>query len=97
MSRRGRAGTAVRGAGGVISAAPPPSAAGPMIAGIHPGIVYCVDCGQENSEQSEFCVRWMDPLLRRDIIHKPAMQHARSSAKSQRTDYVFLSCLSVIM
>jgi uncharacterized membrane protein YvbJ len=68
-----------------------------MIAGIHPGIVYCVDCGQENSDQGEFCVRCMHPLLKRDIIHKLAVQQARVLAKSQRTDYVFLSCLSVVM
>jgi serine/threonine-protein kinase len=86
----GRLGTI---AGGASLAQQP----GPMIAGIHPGIVYCVDCGQENSDQGEFCVRCMHPLLKRDIIHKLAVQQARVLAKSQRTDYVFLSCLSVVM
>ena len=47
-----------------------------MIAGILPGIVYCVDCGQENNDQGEFCVRCMHPLLKRDIIHKLAVQQA---------------------
>ena len=68
-----------------------------MVAGIHPGMVYCVDCGQENGEDSEFCVRCMHPLLKRNVIHKLAVQQARVMARSQRTDYVFLTCLSVIM
>ncbi|MDQ3024775.1 MAG: serine/threonine protein kinase [bacterium] len=70
---------------------------GPLAAGIHQGIVYCVDCGQDNSDQGEFCTRCMHPLLRRDIIHKLAQQHARMYSKSARKDYIFLGCLSSIM
>jgi hypothetical protein len=51
----------------------------------------------ENSDQGEFCVRCMHPLLRRDVIHKLAQQSARAMNKTARNDYVFLGCLSTIM
>jgi serine/threonine protein kinase len=82
---------------GSIAAQPSLSMAGPLVAGVHPGIVYCVDCGQDNTELSEFCVRCMHPLLKRDVIHKLAQQQALMMSKSQRGDHIFLFFLSVLM
>jgi serine/threonine-protein kinase len=64
---------------------------------IAPGIVYCVDCGMENDATHEFCVRCMRPLLKRHLLTQFAVQHARIIRGLTQGDYVFLSCLSLIM
>jgi eukaryotic-like serine/threonine-protein kinase len=64
---------------------------------IQAGKVYCVDCGMENEESYEFCVRCMRPLLKRQMLTQYAMQHAKVIRGLTQSDYIFLSCLSIIM
>jgi serine/threonine-protein kinase len=62
-----------------------------------PGTVYCVDCGMQNKEDSDFCVRCMRPLLKRDMVDQLAKLQAKRLYRIGRGDYLFLSCLSVVM
>lgn len=64
---------------------------------IIPGTVYCIDCGMGNKEDSDFCVRCMRPLLRRDMVTSLAHQQAKRLYRIGRGDYVFLTCLSIVM
>ena len=64
---------------------------------IKPGAVYCIDCGMENSADGEFCVRCMRPLLTRNTVDMLASQKAKLLGRTRGGDYVFLSCLSVII
>ncbi len=61
------------------------------------GKLYCVDCGMENDSGHEFCVRCMRPLLKRHMMPQFAAQRARVIRGLTQSDYLFLSCLSVIM
>jgi len=78
------------------------SLAGPLgtsslTGGIVAGKVFCVDCGMENDESGDFCVRCMRPLLKRDTVTKLAAKHAKQMYKTGRGDYIFLTCLSVCL
>lgn len=61
------------------------------------GTIYCVDCGMANREDQEFCTRCMRPLLKRSEISKIASRQARALHRTNRGDYLFLTCLSVIL
>ena len=76
---------------------PSQSGAYPTTGGIVAGQVYCVDCGMENDEHAEFCKRCMRPLLKRDTVNQLAAQQARVMHKVGRADYLFLTCLSVVI
>lgn len=65
--------------------------------GIQLGTVYCIDCGMANGADHEFCVRCMRPLLKRDTVDKLAMQKAQLLARVKRGDYVFMTCLSIVI
>jgi serine/threonine-protein kinase len=62
-----------------------------------PGALYCVDCGMQNKADSDFCVRCMRPLLKRDMVDQLAALQAKRMYRIGRGDYVFLSCLSILM
>ncbi|MBN2082439.1 serine/threonine protein kinase [bacterium] len=65
--------------------------------GIVSGKVYCVDCGMDNDAASDFCVRCMRPLLKRDIVNQLAAKQAKMLYRVGRGDYFFMTCLSVII
>ncbi len=65
--------------------------------GIVSGTVYCLDCGMANDEQSDFCVRCMRPLIKRQMLDQLAAKKARVLFAVGRGDYVFLTCLSVVI
>jgi serine/threonine-protein kinase len=65
--------------------------------GIKPGTVYCIDCGMPNDADSQFCVRCMRPLLKRDLVGQLASQQAKLIHRIGRADYIFLGCLSFLM
>jgi len=65
--------------------------------GIAPGTAYCVDCGMKNDASSDFCVRCMRPLLKRDIVNQLAAEQARRIHRVGRGDYLFLTCLSAVI
>jgi hypothetical protein len=62
-----------------------------------PGTIYCIDCGMQNKADSDFCVRCMRPLISRDMLSDMVNQQAKRMYKIGRGDYVFLSCLSLVM
>jgi len=68
-----------------------------MADGIKPGKIYCIDCGMENDAAHDFCIRCMRPLVKRDMISQLASQQARLLHKLGRGDWVFLTCLSIVM
>jgi hypothetical protein len=65
--------------------------------GIVAGTAYCVDCGMKNDAGSDFCVRCMRPLLKRDIVNQLAAEQARRMHRVGRGDYLFLTCLSAVI
>lgn len=65
--------------------------------GIVVGTVYCTDCGMANDATSDFCVRCMRPLLKRDTVNQLAAEQARRLFRVGRGDYLFLTCLSVVI
>ena len=65
--------------------------------GIQQGIIYCLYCGMNNDEMGEFCTRCMRPLVKPDMITHIAAQQAKIIYKVKRADYLFLSCLSLVM
>lgn len=65
--------------------------------GIVSGTVYCLDCGMANDETSDFCVRCMRPLVKRQMLDQLAVKKARMLFAVGRGDYVFLTCLSVVI
>ncbi len=69
----------------------------PVIGAIIPGVIYCIDCGMENDEATEFCKRCLRPLVKRDMISTIAAQQAKIMHKVGRADYLFLSCLSAVI
>jgi serine/threonine-protein kinase len=78
----------------------PADASSPSLSGIGGfvvGTLYCVDCGMPNDATADFCVRCMRPLLKRDIVSKLASQQARQMYRIFRGDYVFLTCLSIVL
>lgn len=90
-------GTATSGPG--LAAAATGSASFSLTGGgaIQSGRLYCVDCGMENDATHEFCVRCMRPLLKRHMMMQYAVQRAKVIRGLTQSDYLFLSCLSVIM
>jgi serine/threonine-protein kinase len=84
--------TASIGGPAIDLSAQPLSGAGSIVT----GTVYCIDCGMANREDQEFCTRCMRPLIKRADISKLAGKQARALHRTNRGDYVFLSCLSVI-
>ncbi|HES58703.1 MAG TPA: hypothetical protein ENO21_04670 [Firmicutes bacterium] len=84
--------TASLGGPAIDLSAQPLSGAGSIVT----GTVYCIDCGMANREDQEFCTRCMRPLIKRSDISKLAGRQARALHRTNRGDYVFLSCLSVI-
>jgi hypothetical protein len=93
----GYSGTGLASAAGIgqgsIGGSLPGFGAGHII----PGALYCVDCGMQNKADSDFCVRCMRPLLKRDMVDQLAQMQAKRLYKIGRGDYLFLSCLSVVM
>ncbi len=61
------------------------------------GTIHCVDCGMSNREDQEFCTRCMRPLLKRSDISKLAGQQARMLSRVHRGDFVFMTCLSILI
>lgn len=83
-----------------VGTAPPPDSDAWSLTGgggIVAGTVYCVDCGMKNDAGSDFCVRCMRPLLKRDIVNQLAAEQARRMHRVGRGDYVFLTCLSIVI
>ena len=68
-----------------------------LTGGIVAGKVFCVDCGMENDESGDFCVRCMRPLLKRDTVNQLAAKQAKQMARTGRGDYIFLTCLSACL
>ena len=68
-----------------------------LTGGIVAGKVFCVDCGMENEETGDFCVRCMRPLLKRDTVNQLAAKQAKQMAHTGRGDYIFLTCLSACL
>jgi eukaryotic-like serine/threonine-protein kinase len=69
----------------------------PATGSIVPGVVYCIDCGMENDESAEFCKRCLRVLVKRDMASALAAQQAKLMHKMGRADYLFLTCLSVVI
>jgi eukaryotic-like serine/threonine-protein kinase len=61
------------------------------------GALYCVDCGMQNSADSDFCVRCMRPLLKRDTVDRLAAQKAQLLSRGRRGDWWFMTCLSILI
>lgn len=94
--------TADASSGTPASASPAmPAAAGSVSlsggGGIVAGTVYCIDCGLANDATSDFCVRCMRPLLKREIVNQLATEQARRMSRVGRGDYLFLTCLSIVI
>lgn len=68
-----------------------------LTGGLVPGKIFCVDCGMENDASSDFCVRCMTPLLKRDIVNLLAAKQAKQMYRVGRGDYLFLTCLSIVI
>lgn len=86
-------GSSAAGLSAINLNAQPLTGAGSIVA----GTIYCVDCGMANREDQEFCTRCMRPLLKRSEISKIASRQARALHHTNRGDYLFLTCLSVIL
>jgi eukaryotic-like serine/threonine-protein kinase len=69
----------------------------PATGSIVPGVIYCIDCGMDNEYSAEFCKRCLRPLVKRDMISTIAAQQAKLMHKVGRADYLFLSCLSIVI
>lgn len=96
----GTAGALTAAAAAAAGKVSPANASSPSLSGIGGfvvGTLYCVDCGMPNDATADFCVRCMRPLLKRDIVTKLAAQQARQLYRVGRGDYVFLTCLSIVI
>lgn len=91
------AATGLASAGGAAQAAGANASSLSGIGGFVVGTLYCVDCGMPNDASADFCVRCMRPLLKRDLVTKLATQQAKQLYRVGRGDYVFLTCLSIVI
>lgn len=91
----GNSPAAVAKASGHVGAGSPGGVS--LTGGIVSGTIYCVDCGMGNDASSDFCVRCMRPLLKRDIVNQLAAKQARQMYRVGRGDYLFLTCLSLVI